>query len=524
MQALVLELRRATIRRAESRLFAGTTWSIRAGEHWAVVGPNGSGKSTLLRALWGGFPLCAGELDYTFERTAYFRRHFYFSIPEEAVAHVGYAEQRECIRQHLNFLQERWYSGAEHGAPNVAEFLSWEAIRGITPFQVDAQPPDLVRYHGWRRRAIHILGLQPLLPQPVHLLSNGEWRKVLMARALMQSPAVLVLDDPFAGLDALSRERLQRHLTRLFRGRMPVVMALSQVDQIPPGITHVLVVQHQKMILQGRWPAVKRKPEWGRVFPDRAPDKASLADAGSRHRAVAGPHEAPAPILECRHVSLMLSGKQIIHNLDWTVRAGEQWALVGPNGAGKSSLAGLIAGDIPQAYAQDIRLFGRPRGSGETIWQIKHQIGFYSPELLAQFPDHLTVQAVVLSGFFDTLGIFRRCSTPQRRSALRWLKQLKLSGVRHRLFCELSEGEQRLVLVARALVKESALLILDEPFQNLDAAHRARLRCALEHVATTGTAALILIVHRPLDLPGTITHWLRLKAGRVQYNGCVSTD
>jgi molybdate transport system ATP-binding protein len=248
-------------------------------------------------------------------------------------------------------------------------------------------------------------------------------------------------------------------------------------------------------------------------------DKTSLP----RRRLVAKPLAALVPVLECRHVSLTLGGKRIIHDLNWTVRAGEQWALVGPNGAGKSSLAGLIAGDIPQAYAQDIRLFGRPRGSGETIWQIKHQIGFYSPELLAQFPDHLTVQAAVLSGFFNTLGVFRRCSTPQRRSALRWLKRLKLSGVRRHLFYELSEGEQRLVLVTRALVKRSALLILDEPFQNLDAAHRARLRRALEYVATAGTTALILIVHRPVDLPGTITHRLRLRAGRVQHSGCDST-
>lgn len=512
----MLELRRVTIRRAGCKVFSGTSWTIRAGQHWAVIGPNGSGKSTLLRALWGGWPLCAGEADYAFERTSAFRRNFYFSIPEEAVAHVGFAEQQECIRRHLGFFQERWYSGAEHEAPTVAAFLSWEAIRGITPFQVDAQPPDRARYHAWRRRAIRTMGLQALLPQPIHLLSNGEWRKVLIARVLMQSPAVLVLDDPFAGLDAASQARLQQHLVNLLRVRTPVVvMALSQPDQIPPGITRALLLHHERVVLEGRWPQVRRESAWRNVFSPQFSKRGERGDVAVEAAAGRKAGEASPVVVECRHISLRFGGRKIIQDLSWIVRAGEQWALVGPNGAGKSSLVGMLAGDVPQAYAQDIRLFGHPRGTGETVWQLKRKIGFYSPELLVQFPGQLTLPTVVLSGFFDTLGVYRRSNRRQRQSALRWIKRLKLSTVQRRPFYELSEGEQRLALVARALVKEPPLVILDEPFQNLDATHSTRLRHVLEKIARHGRTTLIVIVHRLADLPSTVTHLIQLEKGRV---------
>lgn len=504
--SIVLSLRRATVRRAGRKVFAGTDWTIRAGEHWAVVGPNGAGKSTLLRALWGGWPLCAGELDFAFERTSAFQKHFYFSVPEEAVTHAGFADQRACIRRHLEFFQERWYSGGEHEAPTVDEFLSWEAIRGITPFQVDAAPPDPARYRRWRARAIRLLGLKRLLPQRIHLLSNGEWRRMLIARALMQNPALLVLDDPWAGLDAAARARLERHLLHLFRGAMPLVLAVPHPEHIPAGITHALLVDRDRVLFAGSLAQARRAPAWRRLFP------AERHHAATKPRA---PKKAAAPvILQCHRVTIRLGGRRIIDRLDWTVRAGEHWALVGPNGAGKSTLAGLISGDIPQAYSQDITLFGHRRDEGQPVSEIKRRIGFFAPELLAQFPEQLTVRAVVASGLYDTLGLFRTCSGVAAARVRRWLGRFGLTGLARRRFGDLSEGGQRMVLLARALVKQPELLILDEPFQNLDAARRARLRRVLEGLAG-GRTALVLITHNPADLPRTIAHTLRLERGRA---------
>lgn len=511
MPTTLIELKGAAFRRDGRRVFAGTHWRICAGEHWAVVGATGSGKSTLLRGLWGGWPLCAGTLDYAFERTAAYRRHFYFSTPEEAVAHVGFAEQREYSRRHLHFLQERWYSGAEHDAPTVAEFLSWENIREIIPYQVDAQPPDAVRYARWRAGAFRLLRLAPLAGRRLHLLSNGEWRRVLLARALMQAPAVLVLDDPLAGLDPVAQARLQEHLQHLFRGRRPVILAVSQLEQIPQGITHVLGVRNDLVVFQGRWPHSRREIAALFASPARRSARSVSAD---RQRV-----EAAEVVLQCRRVNITLGGKRIIRELDWTVRAGEQWALLGPNGAGKSTLAGVIAGDVPQAYSQDIAVCGHSRDEGEDLWQHKQRIGFYAPELLAQFPEQLRVEDAVCSGYFDTLGLFRRCPAQVRARARFWLAQLELAAVARQTLGALSEGEQRLVLLARAFIKEPPLLLLDEPCQNLDAAHRQRLWRALALLTARRPTALILITHCAGDLPPTITHLLRMERGRTTFCG-----
>lgn len=511
MPTTVIELCGAAFRREGRKVFAGTHWRICAGEHWAVVGPNGSGKSTLLRGLWGGWPVCAGTLDYAFERTAAYQRHFYFATPEEAVTHVGFAEQRECIRRHLHFMQERWYSGAEHDAPTVAEFLSWEHIRGIIPFQVDAQPPDAVRYARWRASAIRLLRLAPLQERRLHLLSNGEWRRVLMARALMQAPAVLVLDDPFAGLDGEAQARLQQHLQHLFRGRRPVILAVSQLAQIPHGITHVLGVRHDRIVFQGRWPQSRRRVA---ALFETQPRRSCRAIPARGRRG-----ETAEVVLQCRRVNITLGGRRIIRDLDWTVRAGEQWALLGPNGAGKSTLAGVIAGDVPQAYSQDIAFCGRPRDAGGDLWQHKHRIGFFAPELLAQFPEQLRVLDAVCSGHFDTLGLYQRCPAKVRAQARYWLAQVRLAAAARQPLCALSEGEQRLVLLARAFVKAPPLLILDEPFQNLDAAHRSRLWRSLAQLTARHPTTLLLITHRADDLPPTITHVLRLVRGRTVYCG-----
>ena len=508
MQTALINLRAAAFWRAGHKVFAGTNWCIRAGEHWAVVGVNGSGKSTLLRALWGGWPVCAGTLDYAFERTIAFQRHFYFAAPEEAVVHVGFAEQREFIQHHLNFMQERWYSGAEHEVPTVAEFLSWENIRGIIPFQVDAQPPDASRYIRWRRHAIGLLQVALLLTRRLHLLSNGEWRRVLLARALMQKPLVLLLDDPFADLDADAQTRMRKYLTRLFGERMPVIMAVTQVAQITPGITHVLVVRDSCVVYAGRWPQCR--PCVAALLQPKTARWVQLPRRDARRNVT-----APA-VFQCRGLNITLGGKRIIRDLNWKINKGEQWALLGPNGAGKSTLAGVIAGDVPQAYAADITYAGQPRGA---VWQLKHTIGFFAPELLVQFPNDMTAEAAVCSGHFDTLGLYRRCPARVRAQARRWLARLQLANVIRRPLYELSEATQRLVLIARALIKNPQLLILDEPFQNLDEDHRARLRLVLEDLAAHRRMALILITHRSADLPSTITHLLRLESGHARYCG-----
>jgi molybdate transport system ATP-binding protein len=189
--------------------------------------------------------------------------------------------------------------------------------------------------------------------------------------------------------------------------------------------------------------------------------------------------------------------------------------VLGPNGAGKTTLLSLILADNPQAYANDITLFGRRRGSGESIWEIKQSIGWVAPELQLYYPKSATCLDVICSGFFDSVGLYRQCSAGQREVALSWMRRLSLSEQAETPLEQVSEGEQRRVLIARALVKGPALLVLDEPCQGLDADNRDRVLQAINWVGSRPETSMIYVTHRADELPPNITHVLRLNEGRV---------
>jgi len=204
----------------------------------------------------------------------------------------------------------------------------------------------------------------------------------------------------------------------------------------------------------------------------------------------------------------------VLRQVSWKVRSGEHWALVGPNGAGKTTLLSLILADHPQAYANDVRVFGRRRGDGMSIWEVKSRLGHVSPEMQVHFHADTALEAIC-SGFFDSVGLQQPCSAYRVGKARAWARVLGLAPQLDRGFACLSEGEKRLVLLARALVKGPRLLVLDEPCQGLDDEHRARVRGVLEEVARAGLAALIYVTHEQAELPSCITHRLRLEGGRV---------
>ena len=201
-------------------------------------------------------------------------------------------------------------------------------------------------------------------------------------------------------------------------------------------------------------------------------------------------------------------GRVILENIHWTIRRGESWALLGPNGSGKSTLLSLIIGDNPQAYANDVRVFGHRRGDGESVWELKRRIGWVAPELHLHFPESETCLDTVVSGFADTYGCFHRSTPRQRAAARRWLARFGLAASANRPFGSLSAGWQRMALLARALVKSPDLLVLDEPCQGVDAAHRARIVRTVEGLLRHTT--VIFVTHRRDEIPSGIDRVLRL--------------
>ena len=314
--------------------------------------------------------------------------------------------------------------------------------------------------------------------RPLVTLSSGELRKYQLRRALESGTEVLVIDNPYIGLDPHARKVLTRQLTEL-AATTSLVLVLSRVAEIPPFITHVVPVADGEA-----GEKVSREAYLDSVLP-------------------------PA-VIRMRGVTIRYGERTVLDALDWTVRQGEHWALTGANGSGKTTLLSLICADNPMAYACDIELFGRPRGSGETIWDIKKNIGFVSPELHRAFQTDAPALDIVASGLFDTEGLYRHPSPEQYACARRWMGEFGMEALAERRFLQLSSGEQRLCLVARAFVKDPPLYVLDEPLHGLDEEQRRRVKALLDRFCGAPGKTLLMVTHYPEEYPACIDHSLTL--------------
>jgi molybdate transport system ATP-binding protein len=254
-----------------------------------------------------------------------------------------------------------------------------------------------------------------------------------------------------------------------------------------------------------------RKPQIRRLlYADSKPERKESAKS-LRTR----PADITAELVRMEGVSIGYDGRQILAGVNWIICRGDSWALVGANGSGKTTLLSLISGDNPQAYANQIHLFGRSRGDGESVWQIKRRIGWISSELHLHFPEDQRCIETVASGFHDSIGCFRTPSSRQRKAAQRILADFELDRFSRSSFGSLSTGLQRMVLLARALVKSPDLLLLDEPCQGLDFMHRTLFLNAIESLLLKTTVTLIYVTHVADEIPRGIRKILRLHNGRA---------
>jgi molybdate transport system ATP-binding protein len=223
-----------------------------------------------------------------------------------------------------------------------------------------------------------------------------------------------------------------------------------------------------------------------------------------------------AVLIDLRNVTVRYGQATILRNLNWTVRAAESWALLGPNGSGKTTLLSLILGDNPQAYSNHVVVFGKQRGEGDSVWELKQHIGWVSPELHLHFNQNVTCFEAVASGFQETIGLFEPLTSRQRATAHKWLTEFGLREFATTPLFALSLGLQRMAILARALVKSPQLLILDEPCQNLDAAHRAQIVATVDNLIRRGELSAIYVTHRQDEIPPSIGRVLRLATGRAR--------
>jgi molybdate transport system ATP-binding protein len=448
-------------------VLTGLTWDLREGETWAVVGPLGAGKSTFAAGLAGRLRVSAGDAGWPG-----------LGDPATAVRLVGFKEESHRFSYARHYYQQRYNFVEPQDDITLGEFL-----------QADTTADDEAVAEAAGR-----LGVAGLLGHSFIQLSNGQVRRSRIAKALLARPGLLVLDEPFVGLDAAGRARVASLLGGLVARGERLLLVCGPAD-LPDWVTHVLTLEDGRIA-------------WRGPRADFAPP--SIPTVASPPVPPAEPGE---PVVELRGVTVAYGGRAVLDGVDWTVRAGERWTLLGPNGSGKSTLLALLCGDHPQAYSNDVRLFGRRRGTGESIWEVKRDVGLVSPELHLYFTEPLTAFEAAVTGFHDV--VTRRPASAVQAATVRELfDEFGVTSVADRSFARLSAGQQRLVLLARGLVKRPPLVVLDEPFQALDEAAAGRVRSWLER-RLRPDQTLIFVTHRPEELPRTVTRRLRLEAGRV---------
>jgi molybdate transport system ATP-binding protein len=498
----LVHLDQAGFRRGESRVFSGTNWEIQSGQCWGVVGDFDSGRNTLIHALCGDIPPVEGEVDYGYETID----PQFEGCPESGIVHVLFEDQQHALANQEAFAQIRWNPGLDHEGHTAADFLSLEKVDQIYSME-DVAPQRLRRYRAIRKEVIRSLYIAPLLERTLDQVSNGERRKLFLARALLADPMLIILEHPFEGLDPTYRSKLQKIFSTLLKDGMNLMFLAPDTEALPKHVTHLAQVKNHRLKVVGPF---KPKPS-----SPRKPGPSMRVRMPTEWKKRLRKHDLHAPVARLEQVRVAYDDKVILDGVDWTIQPGERWALSGPNGAGKSTLLSLLQGDNPQAYGNAIEMFGKPYGVGHSIWEVKKRIGSVSPEAHLYFPSDLSALEVVCTGFFDTLRLFDACGKVRQHIAREWLECLELGDQADTTFGDLPVEEQRLTLIARAIVKQVDLLILDEPCMGLDTRHRERLLALVEGIVKASGCALIYVTHQRENLPACITHRIRLKGGRV---------
>ncbi len=439
----------------------------------AVVGRNGSGKTQYIEQL---------------------RRQ----VASDRLRYIAFSDSYGPAVDKAYYLQLRWNQhDIDPETPNVGALLE-KAYR--------LAGEDTEERRQLQRHLYDLFHMEPLLDKYVITLSSGELRKFQLTKTLFANPSLLIMDNPFIGLDAETRDQLKELLQLLAeKHRLDIILVLSKTDDIPTFVSEVIELRNGKIL-----PPCSREDYYNRQLP--IPPHVLTKE--KREAILALPYQDndyhTDEVIKMQQVSIRYGERTILKALDWTVRNGERWALSGQNGSGKSTLLSLVCADNPQSYACDITLFDRPRGSGESIWDIKKHIGYVSPEMHRSYQRDLPAIRIVASGLKDSVGLYVKPNEDEFVICRFWMDIFGLEDKYNRTFMKLSSGEQRLVLLARAFVKDPQLLILDEPLHGLDLVNRRLVKDVIETFCERRNKTMVMVTHYEEELPPIITNKIYL--------------
>ncbi|SDS00048.1 molybdate transport system ATP-binding protein [Halopseudomonas sabulinigri] len=482
-QLAPIQLNNATVNFDDRFTLNEIDWSISPDQHWVITGTNGAGKSALAAVLAGMGEVTAGSVQ---------------GLPAR-VGLVSFEAQAELIARELKKDDADIMDVISLGTP-VHEII----------FE-NCQDPALAQ------SLVEKFGLSKLLDRAFRKLSTGETRKVMLIRALSSKPDLLILDEPFDGLDADTLAMLQAHLASIIN-TVPMVMVLNRFDEMPDFITHVAYMDKDssdpKNPNQGRLTLTVDRSDEGafnelyQLLHLKTTDlHVPGADPGNKLPAL----DPGQSLVRLKDATIKYGDTVIVNKLNWTIEPGQHWQLSGPNGSGKTGVLSLITGDHPQCYTNDIYVFGFQRGNGESIWQIKQFIGYVSTTLQWEYRVSTSCKNVIISGFHDSIGLYSKSSDNQKKIADQWLALLGMTSRADQPFNKLSYGDQRLLLIARAMVKHPPLLILDEPCLGLDDMNRQLVLALIEKICQRSETTVLYVNHHAEDRIAGIERYLKLE-------------
>ncbi len=482
MQTPSIIVKDLVVKTQEQTVLDGISFSLSPNQHLAILGNAESGKTTFAKAIAGKIHF-SGNIFIDFENVT------------ETHTRIAFVEQRYSFKN-LSGTSEFYYQ---------QRFNSFDSTNAATVFQELMKTVASSKQINNVNSVLEDLGIFHLINSPLIQLSSGEHKRFQLAKALLNQPQLLLLDNPYTGLDISARKNLNKMLEGISQKGTQIIL-IPGTFPIPDFITHIAFLKNKKLSFFGEKENFQTEnfiqSEEIKIFYNTELLPESTEDFQFE------------TIVEMKNVHLNYGENIILKNLSWQIESGEKWLLKGRNGAGKSSLLSLITGDHPQAYSNEIYLFGKRRGTGESIWDIKQKTGYISPELHAYFDKNITCFNAIASGYFDTIGLFKKLSATQHNNILQWLDFLQLSHVSKKSLHSISFGLQRMILLVRALVKNPSLLVLDEPCQGLDEEQSAQFVSLIDHVCTNSDKTLIYVSHEENNIPACIEKVLQLEKGQ----------
>lgn len=482
MNKVLLSANNITIRLRDHFLFSNTSWHLNEGEQWVITGENGSGKTTFAKALCGLLPLKTGEIILHFVKDQY----PYPQLHKDKIVYVSFDTQQQFLKRDSLKRDFESYVGIESPGTKVRDFISQE-IR---------DKKQEIREKNFE--------ISNLFDRDMITLSTGEMRKVFLVKALLQNPKILVLDEPFDGLDIVSKKILMEIISAVMQKGMHVMLIVHKSDQIPRGMTHIMSIK------DGRIENLSSRAQTRELAINY---KGLMINDENEISHIVGNDKSNKEVLvDFKNVTVKFGEKIILDNISWQLKDGENWAILGHNGAGKSTLLQLIIGDQLQKYANNITLFGK---RGVSVWDIKKAIGIVSQDIFSKHVYDMKAESVILSGFFDSIGLYKNTTDAQKEKAKKWIRILGLGALVPKNFQELSYGQKRLILIARAVVKSPKILILDEPCHGLDSQNRQKVLETIDAIGNTDTN-LLLVTHDPEEIVPSVSNVLELENGKIR--------